>query len=46
MAAGSGARGLRERNIVGLADTGRAVLEGDQGKKSRRCGNRLWSRWI
>ncbi|KAH0653964.1 hypothetical protein KY289_031642 [Solanum tuberosum] len=28
IAVGSGARGLRERNIAGLADTGRAVLEG------------------
>lgn len=28
MAADSGAYGLRERNIVGLADTGRSILEG------------------
>ncbi|KAH0653952.1 hypothetical protein KY289_031630 [Solanum tuberosum] len=29
MAAASGARGLRDRNMIGLAEAGRAVLEGD-----------------
>jgi len=28
MAAGSGARGLRDRNMIGLPEAGRAVLEG------------------